>query len=48
GWNWCSFASRALSGGYVEEDGQVWSESGTLIAQSRQLARFALVPAPAA
>ncbi len=47
GWNWCSFTSRVLSGGYVEEDGEVWSESGTLIAQSRQLARFALVLPPA-
>jgi len=44
GWNWCAFASRVLSGGYVEEEGQVWSESGTLIAQSRQLARFTLAP----
>lgn len=40
GWHWCSFESRALSGGYVEEDGEVWSESGLLIAQSRQLSRF--------
>ena len=44
GWNWCSFASRVLSGGYVEEEGQVWSESGILVAQSRQLARFMLAP----
>jgi hypothetical protein len=42
GWNWCTFESRTLRGGYVEEDGEVWSESGTLIAQSRQLARFTL------
>jgi hypothetical protein len=42
GWNWCEFESRTLSGGYVEEDGEVWSESGTLIAQSRQLARFSV------
>ncbi|MEY2426397.1 MAG: hypothetical protein QOI61_1969 [Actinomycetota bacterium] len=47
GWNWCQFESRTLSGGYVEEDGEVWSESGTLIAQSRQLARFTLMPPPA-
>lgn len=40
GWVWCSFESRALSGGYVEEDGEVWSESGVLLAQSRQLSRF--------
>ena len=42
GWNWCSFESRFLAGGYVEEDGEVWSESGTLVAQSRQLSRFSL------
>ncbi len=42
GWNWCSFESKVLSGGYVEEDGEVWSENGVLIAQSRQLARFSV------
>jgi acyl-CoA thioesterase len=42
GWTWCTFESRALSGGYVEEDGEIWSESGTLIAQSRQLSRFSV------
>lgn len=42
GWHWCSFESRALIGGYVEEDGEIWSESGTLIAQSRQLSRFSV------
>ena len=42
GWTWCSFESRALSGGYVEEDGEVWSESGVLVAQSRQLSRFSV------
>jgi hypothetical protein len=43
GWTWCSFESRALSGGYVEEDGEVWSESGVLVAQSRQLSRFTVL-----
>ncbi|MDP1794484.1 MAG: thioesterase family protein [Acidimicrobiales bacterium] len=42
GWHWCSFESRALAGGYVEEDGEVWSESGALVAQSRQLSRFSV------
>lgn len=42
GWHWCQFESTVLSGGYVEEDGEVWSESGTLVAQSRQLSRFSL------
>jgi hypothetical protein len=40
GWTWCQFESRTLSGGYVEEDGEIWSASGVLIAQSRQLSRF--------
>lgn len=43
GWNYCVFESQTLRGGYVEEDGEVWSESGTLIAQSRQLARFTVL-----
>ena len=42
GWSWCTFESRTLSGGYVEEDGEVWSESGVLVAQSRQLSRFSV------
>jgi acyl-CoA thioesterase len=42
GWHWCSFESRTLMGGYVEEDGEIWNESGTLVAQSRQLSRFSV------
>ncbi len=41
GWLRCSFATRFITGGFLEEDGEVWDASGRLVAQSRQLA---LVP----
>lgn len=40
GWVWCQFESRVLAGGYVEEDGELWSERGNIIAMSRQISRF--------
>lgn len=46
GWTWCIFESRLLSGGYVEEDGELWSASGKLIAMSRQISRFTAMPLP--
>lgn len=47
GWVWCQFQSRILAGGYVEEDGELWSESGNIIAMSRQISRFTAAPPPA-
>ena len=38
GWVLGAFATRRLSGGFFEEDGELWSEDGVLLAQSRQLA----------
>jgi acyl-CoA thioesterase len=37
-WVLAVFHSRVASGGFVEEDGEIWSRDGILIAQSRQLA----------
>ena len=42
GWLRCQFATRFISGGYLEADGEVWDGSERLVAQSRQLA---LLPA---
>ena len=41
GWLRCAFTTRFVTGGFLEEDGEVWDASGRLVAQSRQLA---LVP----
>jgi acyl-CoA thioesterase len=41
GWLRCTFATRFITGGFLEEDGEVWDSAGRLVAQSRQLA---LVP----
>ncbi|MBA2607607.1 MAG: thioesterase family protein [Actinobacteria bacterium] len=46
GWVWCQFQSRVLAGGYVEEDGEIWSERGNVLAMSRQISRFTAAPAP--
>ena len=31
------FRTRAVQGGYLEEDGEIWSEQGVLLAQARQV-----------
>ncbi|MFO7549149.1 MAG: thioesterase family protein [Acidimicrobiia bacterium] len=38
GWLRCAFATRFITGGFLEEDGEVWDATGRLVAQSRQLA----------
>lgn len=37
-WTFMRFRSRHAVGGYVEEDGELWSSDGRLLAQARQLA----------
>jgi Acyl-CoA thioesterase C-terminal domain/Acyl-CoA thioesterase N-terminal domain len=43
GWLRCAFTTRFVTGGFLEEDGELWDDTGHLVAQSRQLA---LIPRP--
>jgi acyl-CoA thioesterase len=38
GWLRCKFATHFVTGGFLEEDGEIWDVTGRLVAQSRQLA----------
>lgn len=38
GWLRGAFSTRFVTGGFLEEDGEVWDSEGRLVAQSRQLA----------
>ena len=40
GWLRVTARTRFLQNGYLEEDAEVWDSAGTLVAQSRQLARL--------
>lgn len=39
-WLLCVFRTRFITGGFLEEDGQVWDGNGRLIAVSRQIAQY--------
>ena len=41
GWLACRVSTRFVTGGYHEEDFEIWDSGGTLVAQSRQLALLA-------
>ena len=46
GWLRCRFATRFVTAGFLEEDGEVWDATGQLVVQSRQLALVPRGPDP--
>jgi acyl-coenzyme A thioesterase PaaI-like protein len=40
GWLLARFHTKSLGGGYIDEHGELWSEDGLFVAESRQLARY--------
>jgi acyl-CoA thioesterase len=44
--SWClvRFRTNVAAGGFIEEDGEIWSRDGVLLAQSRQLALMMPLP----
>jgi len=40
-WLRCQFTTRFVTGGLLEEDGEIWDQAGRLVALSRQLALVA-------
>ena len=40
-WLRCQFTTRFITGGLLEEDGEIWDQAGRLVALSRQLALVA-------
>jgi acyl-CoA thioesterase len=43
-WLKCVFRTRFITCGLIEEDGQLWDETGALIAISRQIAQYRMKP----